>query len=192
MARPRKDQEGPGARERIEDAFWRLMGEMPYRDITIRGLCSRADVNPNTFYSYFGCMDDLARDAFEESLVSGFPALIMGVISSGASEEDVEAVTADAHVAQGLGRMLLLARSESPYLAGLVQDTVRDAWLASAGRTADDLTREERAGLAAVVGAQMALLSSRDPEFGLHDLAELATRPLGAAMVSTLAALRRG
>jgi AcrR family transcriptional regulator len=191
MSRPRKDQEGPGARERIVDAFWALLHEMPYGDVTIRGLCSRAGVNPNTFYSYFGCMDDLAQAAFAESLVPGFPKKVTAVISGGAKEEDIEAITGDAYVSHGLERMLLLARSGSPYLVGLVREAVQEAWLSSVGRTSDTLSREERADLAAVVGAQMALLSSRDPEFGLQDLAELAVKPLGMAMVSTLSALRR-
>lgn len=192
MARPRKDQEGPNARERMIEAFWSFLEEGSYSEITVRGLCSRASVNPNTFYAYFGSMDDLAESAFQESVVPDFPAKVTQIILGGADPEKVAALASDARVARGLERMLLLARSGSPSLESLVLDTVRSAWLASAGRRLKTLTREERADLAAVVGAQMALLSSTDPAFGLIDLAKLSTRPLGMAIVTTVAALREG
>ena len=35
MARPRKDQEGPTAVERMEEAFWEILAEKPYAQITV-------------------------------------------------------------------------------------------------------------------------------------------------------------
>ena len=50
MARPRKDQEGPTAVERMEEAFWEILAEKPYAQITVGEIAKRAQVNKNAFY----------------------------------------------------------------------------------------------------------------------------------------------
>ena len=45
MARPRKDQEGPTAVERMEEAFWEILAEKPYAQITVSEIAKRAQVN---------------------------------------------------------------------------------------------------------------------------------------------------
>ena len=45
MARPRKDQEGPTAVERMEEAFWEILAEKPYAQITVGEIAKRAQVN---------------------------------------------------------------------------------------------------------------------------------------------------
>lgn len=191
MARPRKNQEGPSARERIVEAFWQLMGEAPYADVTIRGLCARAQVNPNTFYRYFECMDELAQRAFQENLDPGFPALLMRLVTASSEGGSARETVSDIGIEPRLERMQLFARSGSSALVGLVHDAIRDAWLSSLGRRLEDLGPDELADFTAIIGAVMALFSSRDPAFGLHELTDMAGRPLGSAMVTTLATMRQ-
>ena len=42
MARPRKDQVGPTAVERMEEAFWEILAEKPYAQITVGEIAKRA------------------------------------------------------------------------------------------------------------------------------------------------------
>ena len=42
MARPRKDQEGPTAVERMEEAFWEILAEKPYAQIGRRSTRTRS------------------------------------------------------------------------------------------------------------------------------------------------------
>ena len=241
MARPKKDAEGLAARERIVEAFWRLIEQKPYSDITIRGLCAAAQVNPNTFYRYFACMDDLAKRAFEENLVDGFPRMLMGLrgeVDEGARltgsphgnecddggragagalhaavrEKDdgvfahdcVEAGVADCGadgfccVSSGAGqsaiagdvvrfnRMRLFAQNGSDFLLGILRNAWLDAWLAEAGKTPDELTREQRIDLLMVAGAEMALAGLGDGECGIDDFLHVLDRPLGQALLATL------
>lgn len=65
MGRPPKEEEGK-ARQALIDAFWKLLAEDDYTQLSIRSLSNRAHVNHNTFYRYFENIDDLARKAFEE------------------------------------------------------------------------------------------------------------------------------
>lgn len=241
MARPKKDAEGLAARERIVEAFWRLIEQKPYSDITIRGLCAMAQVNPNTFYRYFACMDDLAKRAFEENLVDGFPRMLMGlrgevdedVRSSGTPHGDeyddggragagalhdtvrekdggvfardcAEAGVADCRaddsrcVSSAVGqsaiagdvvrfsRMRLFAQNGSDFLLGILRNAWVGAWLAEAGKTPDELTREQRIDLLMVAGAEMALAGLGDGECGIDDFLHVLDRPLGQALLATL------
>ena len=65
MARP-KAGDGPSAKERIGQAFWDLLEEMPYQEITLGNLCKRAHVNHNTFYYHYKSIDDLAHITIEQ------------------------------------------------------------------------------------------------------------------------------
>lgn len=66
MARPRKDAEGPGARERIMNAFWDLLAQMPRSAITVGTVVEAARCNRGTFYYYFSDLDELAETAARE------------------------------------------------------------------------------------------------------------------------------
>ena len=60
MARPRKDQEGPTAVERMEEAFWEILAEKPYAQITVGEIAKRAQVNKNAFDYHFDGVGALA------------------------------------------------------------------------------------------------------------------------------------
>lgn len=66
MARPRKDADGPGARERIADAFWSMLERMPRSSITVGTLVDEARCNRGTFYYYFADLDALAETVVRE------------------------------------------------------------------------------------------------------------------------------
>ena len=68
MARPRKDQEGPTAVERMEEAFWEILAEKPYAQITVGEIAKRAQVNKNAFYYHFDGLGALAAQALDSML----------------------------------------------------------------------------------------------------------------------------
>ncbi len=53
MARPKRVEGEKAARERMEDAFWNMLSEMPYHEMTGKELRGRAGVSHNTFYYYY-------------------------------------------------------------------------------------------------------------------------------------------
>ena len=68
MSRPKSNAPGPTAKMRIEDAFWALLEEMPYEDISIKRLSSQANVNHKTIYYYYNNIDDIAKELFEKNI----------------------------------------------------------------------------------------------------------------------------
>lgn len=70
MARPRKDADEPGARERIADAFWELLECTPRSAMTVGAVVKAAGCNRGTFYYYFSDLDVLAASAVREEFFS--------------------------------------------------------------------------------------------------------------------------
>ncbi len=70
MARPRKDAAGPKTEERIIEAFWTLLEEHQYSEITVSMIVAEAKCNRGSFYYHFVDMSDLVDAAIEEDLVT--------------------------------------------------------------------------------------------------------------------------
>ena len=65
MGRPRKESEQAGAKQRISEAFWKLLEENEIREITVGMIVTEAQCNRGTFYYHFQSLEDLV-----ESLLS--------------------------------------------------------------------------------------------------------------------------
>src|SRR5690606_40839879 len=75
MGRPRNDG-GPTAPQRLEAAFFDLLSATPYQDVTISALVREAGVNRNSFYYHYTDLDDLARSATDNVVLSEIAHLI--------------------------------------------------------------------------------------------------------------------
>jgi AcrR family transcriptional regulator len=58
-------------RQAIQKAFFAMICEMEYQEITVRELTARARINRKTFYAHYLTLDDL-RDEMQKDLVAGF------------------------------------------------------------------------------------------------------------------------
>lgn len=63
MPRPRSDSNIPPAKERMENAFWKLLADREYRRITVTDIVHLAQVNRNSFYYHFSGLSELADAA---------------------------------------------------------------------------------------------------------------------------------
>lgn len=141
MARPRKDARGPSARERIEAAFWRLLEQRGYRDITVAALSREAHVSPNTLYYHYDNIEAVARSSFDKALMKEFPSLLLAQ-SREALDDEIR--RQGDGIAQRIHRIGLFATDESGELRRIVVETFIEVWSESLGTTPDELTREER------------------------------------------------
>lgn len=186
MARPRADAGGVPARQRVIEAFWGMLAEGPYEDITVRSLAARAGVSPNTLYYHFSCIGDVAETALAEELDAGFARVVMALGSgAGDAAEVAQLGTADAG---RFARVRLFAASGSGALAGMLTDALKSTWLSAAGVDGSALSDDARRDLAFVFGGVVALLGS-DLAGDPAELARLFTRPLGEGVAATMAAL---
>ncbi|MGN0301290.1 MAG: TetR/AcrR family transcriptional regulator [Anaerotardibacter sp.] len=75
MGRPRKDADTLDAKERIYQAFWDLLEDYHFHEITVGMIASKAQCNRGTFYYHFADINELTeksinRELFANGLVS--------------------------------------------------------------------------------------------------------------------------
>ena len=92
MARPRKDAAGPSAEQRIHQAFWELIAEMPLERITVGDLAARAGCNRGTFYYYYDDIYALLDAVIDANLPKELPSFLFshftGASASPASDRE--------------------------------------------------------------------------------------------------------
>lgn len=186
MSRPKATAPGLSARERIEEAFWQLLEEMPYEQISIKGLAARAGVNHKTIYYYYENIDALARHLFEKIISTHFSETNpLTAVLSGRQEQYWET-----HLQSvGVKRALLFSRSDSPLLNNILKEHIQRNWLSSVGITEQELTEVERMELDFIFSGMMSLL---DGDFSAESIARflrISDRALGKAVLATFTAL---
>lgn len=184
MGRPPKEEEGK-ARQALIDAFWELLAEDDYTQLSIRSLSTRAHVNHNTFYRYFENIDDLARKAFEEVVPKHAPDFLR----KAAAAEDINpfaffnyAMFRDySHFAR------LFIMSDSLYLNQVMQDTIKRIWLDYLNVQEEELNEEERIAVFFVLGGLISAMRECrvDPHFARGEVIQ----PLFSAVVNTMLAI---
>ncbi|MDO4290403.1 MAG: TetR/AcrR family transcriptional regulator [Eggerthellaceae bacterium] len=204
MARPKREPGVPTARARIEDAFWELLEEMPYKDLTVSALSSRAQVNHNTFYYHFHSIDDMAKEFVEGSLLTDVPRSMM-VALRGGERSWIDAVAScfvetDDMELRFHRLCILLGDPSAHWAVELLQGTMRGLWLEALGVGEKELSPEVRMRLAFVFGGLMALLrelpsvSFVEPSADemVQRLRAFGESDLGEAVAETLKGLRAG
>lgn len=126
MGRPRYEPGGVDARGKITAAFWDLIAERPYAEISVLDIVRRAGVNKNTFYYHFTNIDEMAAAAVGESRdTQAFAQLLASIDAFGADAVGPE----DARLHQSFERLGLIAGSHSsPALRELLKDTIAQGW----------------------------------------------------------------
>lgn len=193
MARPRKDAHEKPAKQRLEDVFWEMLAEGPFSGMTIKAISARAGVNHNTFYYHFGSLEDMAEKLFEKNMLR---SMIVAIAQRLRSADPVsEVMELNAEELDRLHKVQLFARSDSPFLTGLLNDSIRSVWLEILGVDEKTLSADELVDIDFAVGGEMALMRQEDSPLDGKTLARFAARPLGQgvfAMLSELEERRNG
>ena len=188
MARPKRVEGEKTAYERMEDAFWEMLAEMPYHKMTGKELRERAGVSHNTFYYYFSDLDDMACKLFEGLNIAQGPMTAFAALQEGKDPANV--VTAIPNFRERYRKVCLLAGSGSPMLVGMLRKAALTAWLTAVGLDEADLTPEDRIDLEFAFGGGIALIASGmvdDPTAFIH----FPDREVGRGVLMKLQSLAR-
>lgn len=185
MGRPRKDQTGVSARDRLAQAFWELLEEQSFSDITIGQLSRRAGVNHNTFYYHFNNTEDMARTLFMENLE---PQLLLSITpfephvkeKPGYSFHELVAGDAPDELIERFHKMRVFARDQSPFMQRLLKEQMLETWLSMSGRAHESLTRQECLSLIFVLGGITALASQLQTGDMRYEMETFAAGSLGS------------
>ena len=178
MARPKYDPGEPTARDRLVEAYWEMLAEGTFDKVSARAVVRRAGINHNTFYRYFGGIEDMARKLFDEVVSADLPVMLLGA-------GDVEGAQAAIDL-EDMRKAMLYARSDSSLLQGILRDAIANAWLSAAGVSPSDLTPAERTDCDIIFGGIVAAMGSSDMTPNPKMFKEVLSRPLGQGMIRTL------
>ena len=187
MSRPKSNSSELSAKMRIEEAFWKLLEEMPYEDISIKRLSSQANVNHKMIYYYYNNIDDMAKYLFEENIRIYFsesnPLL---AVLSGQQEDFLNSQFSEV----GAKRALLYATSDSAFLNAIFKQYIQKNWLLSLNITEDDLSENEKVDLEFIISGMISLLGKDFSQNNILRVLGIFDRDLGKAIHSTLMNLK--
>lgn len=158
MARPRYQRDEQTAREKIVEAFWRMVEDGPYDKVSVRGLVRESGVNKNTFYYHFEDVDDLARQATRDVLEPALLLELLSMMQGGAAH--VQARFHDPGFAKRIRRVRTVARAKgTPELQDKLKQAIADAWATARGFAFSDLDEPQRIALEFALGGIMSVLA---------------------------------
>lgn len=162
MSRPRKDQDGPSAIERMQEAFWVALEEKPYSQITIGEITRRSEVNKNTFYYHYHNLDDLASKAIEGIIPSNVITLFLQTV--GSMQGQPQQLKQHLYI-EGIQKeriQLLVGKHGSNVLLANLKQQGLHSWLALAGVDEADLSWEEFVFLKFSIGGLFEVAGSEE------------------------------
>lgn len=187
MARPRYEAGQTTARETIVQTFWRLLTVKPFSKTSVRELVHESGVNKNTFYYHFQSVEDLAREAVEETLDPRFLSAMLAHATQGApapgwmSKNDFST---------RVDRMCLIAsENSSPELQTMMREAIGAKWQDAFGFDTATLRLQDRLAYEFALGGVMSLFAYRalaGSKFNLAEITETRFASSIAEMLSTL------
>ncbi len=183
MARPRKDQAGPSAVERIRQAFWGLLEERPYQSITVKQLTQRAGVNPNTFYYHFENIDDMTVRFLEENIPTRLIDVVVEASLGGLL--DLSSVENAPRIEEHYRRARMVMRSGLFGVHAASRSHVVGYWLEQIGVSAEGLSSADRARVNFIWGGITSLVASEEAET-LEDYLVLLQSGIGDAVAGLI------
>lgn len=183
MARPRKDEARPSARDRLENTFWQLLEEGPYKDITVRALTQRAQVNHNTFYYHFENIDEMALSLTSKNVPHELIETVSALIEGREITQRLGDFAHDANLEKRFKRLQLLLRHGDAQLVELGKKRIVPQYLSILGVDAENLSANDRARISFVMGGMIALISNEEVDSFTYYLSLLQGGIVDAAAV---------
>lgn len=159
MARPKKDQDLPSGRQRIQDAFWKLYQERPFERVTVKDVCELASVNKTTFYYHYDSTEELLAQIEDECMPTEMPDAVIEGIKAG--EGIIRTYASFIEDSERLDRICLLLSSKGdPSFSRRMKDVMKDLWCHALGLDYELLTAHNKLLMELIMGGTTSLLAA--------------------------------
>ena len=185
MARPSYNNTQPTAKERLKEAFWRLLSENNYSNITVKKLSALAQVNPNTFYYHYVSMDDLAFDALNDEKLHEIPSIIRTKILS-KDQISLSAALEYITIEERWKKIRLFITSDSTILHQHFYDTMEQFWLSLIGVNKESLSEADYLDFTFILHGAVSIICRQTEQHNLDFVKSLPDRALGQGIIQTL------
>ena len=186
MARPKKADRDAMATVRIEDAFWKLLEEMSYSDITVLRISQESGTNRNSFYYHYKDIDDLARSAFINNIDEKASRVLFSALLPALGNTDIPVPILGPELLPHSKRIMLCARSDSLFLNRLVKDLLKQVWFGALEIDGSGLSSEEQLQIDFIFSGLVSVLGSREVESTPLIMADLSQTEIGRASINTM------
>ncbi len=186
MARPKKADRDAMATVKIEDAFWKLLGEMNYSDITVLRISQESGTNRNSFYYHYKDIDDLARSAFINNIDEKVSQTLFSALLSGLSNKNSPDPVIGSELLPHSKRIMLCARSDSLFLNRLVKDLLIQVWFDALEIDGSGLSSAEQLQIDFIFSGLVSVLGSREVEDAPLIMSDLSQTEIGKASIATM------
>jgi len=160
MPRPRYAKDDTTAKQKLEQAFWSCLSEVPFEKITVAQVVKQADVNRNTFYYHFDDMNDLAKTAVQDTALE--PLAIRTILAAFLHDGGTEALDQIPDIGDRVDRICLLAgRHSTPELQMMLRSQLKKVWGEAFGFDPNELDLEGQLALEFASGGFLALFAYR-------------------------------
>lgn len=109
----------------LKEALIELMEEMPFRKISIKDICERADLNRTTFYLHYTDQETLLRD-IERNVQERTITHLKNVSPTADAEGLIEVFLRYVHENDKVFRLLLCNEESASFRQSFVQNTLRE------------------------------------------------------------------
>ena len=187
MARPKKGNRSDFATVKIENAFWRLLEEESFSDITILRISQESGANRNSFYYHYEDLNDLAFKAFKNNAGAEVSKALFSVLFQSLQGEQAKPANAvDPLIISHAQKIMLCARSDSSFLNQMVHDLLKEIWLDEFSIREELLSTEEQLQIRFIFAGLVSVLGSPDVKEAPKLMADLAQTAIGKTAISTL------
>lgn len=191
MARPKKTDRDAMATVRIEEAFWKLLEEMNYSDITVLRISQESGTNRNSFYYHYKDIDDLARSAFISNMDYNATQALFSALLPVLSNKKSPAPVIGPELLPHSKRIMLCARSDSVFLNHLVKDLLMQVWFGALEIDKSGLNATEQLQVDFIFSGLVSVLGSSEVESSPLIMTELAGTEIGKTAIATLKNISR-
>lgn len=184
MARPKYTDYESTAIARIKAAFWLLLEETSFHNITMQRLADRAEVNRNTLYYHYNNLQEVALSAFQDVVSDDISELFMETMLTHPAE--ILNSWSFTDISRRLKKMHLFAKSESPLLRSILKQNLITHWFDKTGVRTDTLSPENQLQVDYIVNGFIGILGSAAVASNPLILASFPESPIGKAVICTL------
>ncbi|MEE1324036.1 MAG: TetR/AcrR family transcriptional regulator [Bifidobacteriaceae bacterium] len=144
------------ATDKLRQAFWELLEQRSYTDITVKDIIARARINRSAFYYHYADLKDLAIDAITAEYCADEDGdWLISVIASGnitAIAEHLEKTTTSAFLEHVHRQALIAGPHGTAELTKILRERIALIWLSSLGLSRNQLDAGQRMVLHFAIG----------------------------------------
>lgn len=147
------------ATDKLRQAFWELLEQRSYTDITVKDIIARARINRSAFYYHYADLKDLAIDAITaEHRDDEDGDLLISAIASGSAAaiaDHLEKTITSAFLEHVHRQALVAGPHGTAELTKILRDRIAHIWLSSLGLSPNQLNAGQRMVLHFAIGGMV-------------------------------------